>query len=102
MSKISKNKVLTRITVIDNSTNSDAQFQINAEAECNLGVLVAIHNGKVNNAEGKEIAVFSQYGDNQFSVTFWKEAENRAAVYAAIEAFIADTHAENWADDAAV
>lgn len=48
---------------------------------------------------GNDIATFGYYGPQQMQVTFWKPDNDKAAIFAAIDAFTADAAAADWNED---
>lgn len=99
MEKIKKIQTLSRVTAIDNSADTTAQYAISGEAETRAGALSAIHNGTVRDTAGNDIATFGYYGPQQMQVTFWKPDDDKAAIIAAIEAFTAAAAAADWNED---
>lgn len=99
MEKIMKHRTLSRVTAIDNSGDAGATYAISGEAETRGGELTAIHNGVVHDKTGNEVATFGYFGGRQMQITYWETADDKGAILAAVEAFVADTAAAGWEEN---
>ena len=96
MEKVSYKELRSAVVAMDNSVDTERQYEISANVNVQAGNTVgAIDNGIVR-AKGEEnsnIATFNAWSDTNTSYSFNKECD-KCAVIEAIDAFIADCKAK--------
>lgn len=78
--------IVSAVIKVDNSSQEERQFDIQAQARINGQQVEAIENGQVTTG-GKSVADFNSYQDGYLSINF-QPGESRESLYQAIEAFI--------------